>query len=94
MTSLVPEPTAPEQLAVAFARVLRGGGLSVPIGCVLTFGEGLAEVGLEDRSAVYWTARTTLIRRPTRSVVRPTKSEKRPDRPVPGGRMVARVLSR
>ncbi len=64
MTSLVPEPTAPEQLAVAFARVLRGGGLSVPIGCVLTFGEGLAEVGLEDRSAVYWTARTTLIRRP------------------------------
>ena len=56
--------SAPEQLAVAFARVLRGGGLSVPIGCVLTFGEGLAEVGLEDRDTVYWTARTTLIRRP------------------------------
>jgi uncharacterized protein len=55
---------AAEELAVAFARVLRGGGLSVPIGSVLTFGEGLAAVGLEDRDAVYWTARTTLVRRP------------------------------
>jgi uncharacterized protein with von Willebrand factor type A (vWA) domain len=56
--------TAAEELAVAFARVLRGGGLSVPIGCVLTFGEALAVVGLDDRDAVYWTARTTLVRRP------------------------------
>ncbi len=55
---------AAEELAVAFARVLRGGGLSVPIGNVLTFGEGLAAVGLDDRDAVYWTARTTLVRRP------------------------------
>jgi uncharacterized protein len=55
---------AAEELAVAFARVLRGGGLSVPIGNVLTFGEGLAAVGLDDRNAVYWTARTTLVRRP------------------------------
>jgi len=55
---------AAEELAVAFARVLRGGGLSVPIGNVLTFGEGLAAVGLGDRDAVYWTARTTLVRRP------------------------------
>ena len=59
------EPAAAaEELAVAFARVLRGGGLSVPIGNVLTFGEGLAAVGLDDRDAVYWTARTTLVRRP------------------------------
>ena len=55
---------AAEELAVAFARVLRGGGLSVPLGNVLTFGEGLAALGLEDRDAVYWTARTTLVRRP------------------------------
>jgi uncharacterized protein with von Willebrand factor type A (vWA) domain len=55
---------AAEELAVAFARVLRGGGLSIPIGNVLTFGEGLAAVGLDDRDAVYWTARTTLVRRP------------------------------
>jgi len=58
------EGAAAEELAVAFARVLRGGGLSVPIGSVLTFGEGLAAIGLDDRDAVYWTARTTLVRRP------------------------------
>ena len=58
------EGAAAEELAVAFARVLRGGGLSVPIGNVLTFGEGLAAIGLDDRDAVYWTARTTLVRRP------------------------------
>jgi uncharacterized protein with von Willebrand factor type A (vWA) domain len=55
---------AAERLAVAFARVLRGGGLSVPIGSVLTFGEALGDLGLEDRDAVYWAARTTLVRRP------------------------------
>ena len=60
----IEETAAAEELAVAFARVLRGGGLSVPIGNVLTFGEGLAAVGLDDRDAVYWTARTTLVRRP------------------------------
>jgi uncharacterized protein with von Willebrand factor type A (vWA) domain len=58
------ENTAAERLAVAFARVLRGGGLSVPIGSVLTFGEALGDLGLEDRDAVYWAARTTLVRRP------------------------------
>jgi uncharacterized protein with von Willebrand factor type A (vWA) domain len=61
---VVEEGAAAEELAVAFARVLRGGGLSVPLGNVLTFSEGLAAVGLEDRDAVYWTARTTLVRRP------------------------------
>jgi uncharacterized protein with von Willebrand factor type A (vWA) domain len=54
----------PEAMAVAFARVLRGGGLSVPIGNVLTFGDALRAVGLEDRDPVYWAARTTLVRRP------------------------------
>jgi uncharacterized protein with von Willebrand factor type A (vWA) domain len=56
--------TPAERLAVAFARVLRGGGLSVPIGSVLTFGEALADLGLEDRDGVYWAARATLVRRP------------------------------
>ena len=55
---------AAERLAVAFARVLRGGGLSVPLGSVLTFGEALGDLGLDDRNAVYWAARTTLVRRP------------------------------
>jgi uncharacterized protein with von Willebrand factor type A (vWA) domain len=53
----------PDAIAVAFARVLRGGGLSVPIGCVLTFGEALRVVGLDDRDTVYWAARSTLVRR-------------------------------
>ena len=55
---------AAERLAVAFARILRGGGLSVPLGSVLTFGEALGDLGVEDRNAVYWAARTTLVRRP------------------------------
>ena len=54
----------PGAIAVAFARVLRGGGLSVPIGCVLTFAEALRAVGLDERDAVYWSARATLVRRP------------------------------
>jgi uncharacterized protein with von Willebrand factor type A (vWA) domain len=54
----------PDAIAVAFARVLRGGGLSVPIGCVLTFGEALRAVGLDERDMVYWAARSTLVRRP------------------------------
>ena len=53
-----------ERMATAFARVLRGLGLSVPIGCVLTFTEALGAVGLDNRERVYWAARTTLVRRP------------------------------
>ena len=44
--------------------MLRGLGLSVPIGCVLTFTEALGTVGLRDRDGVYWAARATLVRRP------------------------------
>ena len=44
--------------------MLRGLGLSVPIGCVLTFGEALSVAGIDTRSAVYWSARSTLVRRP------------------------------
>ena len=55
---------AVEPIAVAFARVLRGAGLRVPIGAVLTFAEALAEVGLGSREPVYWAARATLVRRP------------------------------
>ena len=47
-----------------FARVLRGAGLSVPIGCVLGFAEALDVVGLHDRDPVYWAGLTTLVRRP------------------------------
>ena len=53
-----------DTLAVAFARLLRGAGVEVPVGSTLLFGEGLALVGLADRDAVYWTAKSTLLRRP------------------------------
>ena len=54
----------PDRIAVAFARVLRGAGLDVPVGSTLTFAEGLGAVGLDRRDGVYWTGRATLLRRP------------------------------
>ena len=51
-------------MAVAFARVLRGAGLAVPVSSVVSFGEAIAAVGLERRDDVYWAARATLVRRP------------------------------
>lgn len=54
----------PAELAVGFARVLRGAGLDVPVGSVLTFTEALGEVGVERRDDVYWTGRATLVRKP------------------------------
>src|SRR5947208_5554043 len=52
------------RIAVAFANVLRGAGLIVPLGSVLTFTEALGAVGLADRAGVYWAGRATLVRRP------------------------------
>jgi uncharacterized protein with von Willebrand factor type A (vWA) domain len=51
-------------MAVAFARVLRGVGLNVPVGSVLTFADALAQVGMGSRDAVYWAAKSTLVQRP------------------------------
>ncbi len=53
-----------DRIAVAFARVLRGAGLEVPVGSTISFAEALAAVGLDDRSAVYWAGHATLVRRP------------------------------
>ncbi|HEX9259211.1 MAG TPA: VWA domain-containing protein [Acidimicrobiales bacterium] len=58
---VAPDATA---IAVAFARILRGAGMTVPVGSVLTFTDGLGLVGVSDRDSVYWTARATLVRRP------------------------------
>jgi uncharacterized protein with von Willebrand factor type A (vWA) domain len=55
---------APERIAVAFARVLRGAGLDVPTGSVNTFVEALGAVGVERQERVYWAGRATLVRRP------------------------------
>jgi uncharacterized protein with von Willebrand factor type A (vWA) domain len=54
----------PDRLAVAFARVLRGAGLDVPVGATVTFGQALAAVGLDQRDGVYWTGRATLVKKP------------------------------
>lgn len=51
-------------MAVAFSRVLRGAGLRVPLGSVLTFVDALGRLRLDDRSQVYWAGRATLVRAP------------------------------
>src|SRR6478752_275466 len=59
-----PEAPAPDRLAVAFARVLRGAGLDVPVGATLGFARALDCVGLATASGVYWAGRATLVSRP------------------------------
>ncbi len=51
-------------MAVAFARVLRGTGLDVPLGRAVTFGQALTLTGVDRSGAVYWAGRTTLLARP------------------------------
>jgi uncharacterized protein with von Willebrand factor type A (vWA) domain len=58
------EAPAPDRLAVAFARVLRGAGLDVPVGATLGFARALDCVGLATASGVYWAGRATLVSRP------------------------------
>jgi uncharacterized protein with von Willebrand factor type A (vWA) domain len=58
------EPNSPERIAIAFARVLRGAGVAVPMGSVLMFVEALGRVGVATRDAVYWAGRATLVHRP------------------------------
>jgi len=52
------------QIAVAFTRVLRGTGLSVPISATIAFSEALAALGLDEREHAYWAGRATLVQRP------------------------------
>jgi uncharacterized protein with von Willebrand factor type A (vWA) domain len=58
------EPPQTERLAVAFARILRGAGLDVPVGRAVTFAEALTLTGVDRSGAVYWAGRTTLLARP------------------------------
>jgi uncharacterized protein with von Willebrand factor type A (vWA) domain len=53
-----------ENIAISFARVLRGAGVSVPLDSVLTFVQALEVVSLEHREDVYWAGRATLVRKP------------------------------
>jgi len=50
-------------IAVAFARILRGAGLDIPLDSVIVFVAALNEVGLQERNDVYWAAHSTLVRR-------------------------------
>src|SRR5690606_38628464 len=59
-----PGTQAATEAAVAFARFLRAEGLDVPVGATLTFVEALDLVGLDDRDAVYWAGRATLVLHP------------------------------
>ncbi len=53
----------PERIAVAFARVLRGAGLSVPVGSVIDYANALVAVGFTRAGRVYWAGRATLVTR-------------------------------
>ncbi|HEY5664285.1 MAG TPA: VWA domain-containing protein [Ilumatobacter sp.] len=52
------------EIAVAFSQLLRGVGVDVPTSATIGFAEALALTGLDDRDAVFWAGRATLIRRP------------------------------
>lgn len=58
------EITPADRIAVGFAHFLREADLAVPVGSVTTFVEALGRVGIQDRDAVYWAGRATLIRKP------------------------------
>ncbi|MDQ3944480.1 MAG: hypothetical protein M3357_04885, partial [Actinomycetota bacterium] len=53
-----------DRIAVAFARVLRGSGVDVPVGRAVTYAQALALTGVDRSSAVYWAGRATLIGQP------------------------------
>ncbi len=54
----------PQQIAVAFGRLLRGVGLEVPVSRVMSFVEALGLLGLQSREDVYWAGRSTLVSDP------------------------------
>jgi uncharacterized protein with von Willebrand factor type A (vWA) domain len=51
-------------LPVAFARVLRRSGVSVPVGATVAYARALAAVADRGASGAYWAGRATLVRRP------------------------------
>ncbi len=53
-----------DRTAVAFAQVLRGAGLDVPVGSVVSYAQALGALGVERQRPVYWAGRATLVARP------------------------------
>ncbi len=60
----MPDVLVPERAAVAFAGVLRGVGLEVPLDSAIAFARAWEAVGSDDRDLVYWAARATLVWKP------------------------------
>ena len=63
-TLFVKSENSPARIAVGFCQVLRGLGLEVPVSRVQLFVKALGLVGLDDRDAVYWAGRSTLVADP------------------------------
>ncbi len=61
---MAPAPVPAERLAVGFCRVLRRAGVKVPASATISYAEALDAVGIDDREAVYWAGRATLVHRP------------------------------
>ncbi|MDQ1444407.1 MAG: uncharacterized protein QOI20_871, partial [Acidimicrobiaceae bacterium] len=53
-----------DALPVAFARVLRGMGVEVPVSSVVAYAAALHAVGIDRRAGAYWAGRATLVRIP------------------------------
>jgi uncharacterized protein with von Willebrand factor type A (vWA) domain len=63
MAANAPESNALERL-IGFGRALRGRGLPVGTGRIVTFCRSAGALGLHEREDVYWAARASLISRP------------------------------
>ncbi len=58
------EPSGVDRMATAFASTLRRLQVPVSTGNVLAFVDALGCLGVDDRRAVYWAGRATLVQRP------------------------------
>ncbi|MEC7827920.1 MAG: VWA domain-containing protein [Actinomycetota bacterium] len=63
-TLSVESENSPARIAVGFCQILRGLGLEVSVSRVMLFVEALGLVGLDERDAVYWAGRSTLVADP------------------------------
>ena len=58
------EHAAVDRIVAGFVTSLRTAGLDVPVGAAIAFRRALDAVGVDDRSAVFWAGRATLLHRP------------------------------
>jgi len=53
-----------DRIVAGFVTALRSAGLDVPVGSAIAFRRSLDALGVDDRSAVFWAGRATLLHRP------------------------------